>query len=144
VVKRNIDSNWQGHEPATSAALIDVLTTATTGSARVSRSDRILFTACEFWASARNHVLSEQLSDDAVAQLESAEASFGIIGLVKSATILRNARRDLTEVDPPVPLADVARAIERSLADVDEPVDQMIAQFANEQARHRHHNNENP
>ncbi len=63
-------SDWEGHKPSTSAALLEVITTAATGSARVCRDDRILFTACEFWASARNKTLLQQLSEDAISQLQ--------------------------------------------------------------------------
>ena len=124
-------SDWEGHNPTTSAVLLDVMTTATTGSAKVSRSDRVLFTACEFWASARNHTLFEQLSDDAVPQLLGAETAFIAIGLTETAKIVRQGHMALTQVNRPVSLRGVAEIIERSLAGIREPVDQMIAEFAN-------------
>jgi len=128
--------NWEGHKPKTSEVLLDVLTTATTGSAKVSRGDRVLFTACEFWASARNRTLLEQLTDDALPQLRAAEAAFTVIGLKKSASIVQHGRLSLS-LDNPVPLATVADTIERALATIDEPVDQMIADFADSQTAER-------
>jgi hypothetical protein len=125
----NATPNWEGHERDTSERLLDVIITASTGSAKVSRSDRILFVACEFWAAARNCTLIEQLRDDSVAQLQAAEESFAEIGLAKSAKCLRLGRTALT-ADPPAPVQDVAENIEKWLADVDEPVDLMIAEFA--------------
>lgn len=116
--------------------LLDVITTAATGSAKVSRSDRVLFTACEFWASARNGSLLAQLNDDALTQLRAAEASFTVIGLTQAASILRRGRMALS-VDTPAPLPEVVNIIEKSLARIDEPVDQMIADFANQQALER-------
>jgi hypothetical protein len=129
--------DWEGHEPDTSARLLDVLITATTGSAKVSRSDRILFVACEFWAAARNHSLHEQLHTGAVAQLREAEEAFTAIGLTHAAGCLRLGRLALT-VDPPTPLKDVAENVENWLATVDEPVDLKIAEFAKKQATDRH------
>jgi hypothetical protein len=130
-------SNWKGHKPTTSAVLLDVLTTATTGSAKVSRSDRVLFTACEFWASASNGTLLGQLSDDAAPQLRAAEAAFTAIGLTKTAGIVQSGRIALAACDSPKSLQQVAEAIERALSTVDEPVDQMIAEFADRQTLER-------
>ncbi len=135
--KKNTSQDWEGHKPATSALLLDVITTATTGSAKVSRADRVLFTACEFWASARNGSLLSQLSDDAVTQLRAAEAAFTVIGLKKAAGIVQRARMDMMKTSPPVPLQAVADNLEKELATLDEPVDQMIADFANNQALDR-------
>ena len=129
--------NWEGHQPATSERLLDVMTTATTGSAKVSRSEKALFTACEFWASARNRTLLGQLSDDAITQLRAAEVSFTVIGLTQVAKVLRRARVDLTEIDPPPALSDVAENIEKDFAGSGEPVDQALADYASELARAR-------
>ena len=128
--------DWEGHKPKPSEVLLDVITTATTGSAKVSRGDRVLFTACEFWASARNRTLFEQLTDSALPQLRAAEAAFTVIGLKKAARIVQHGRLSLT-LDIPVPLSTVADAIEKALADIDEPVDQMIADFADSQTGER-------
>jgi hypothetical protein len=117
--------------------LLDVMTTATTGSARISRSEKALFTACEFWASARNRSLLGQLADDALTQLRAAEASFTVIGLTQVASVLRRARAELMETDPPPLLRDVVENIEKCLADSGEPVDQALADFASELALSR-------
>jgi hypothetical protein len=130
-------SNWKGHKPATSVVLLDVMTTATTGSAKVSRSDRVLFTACEFWASASNGTLLGQLSDDPGPQLRAAEAAFTVIGLTKTAGIVQSGRVALTDCDSPQSLRQVAESIEKALSTVDEPVDQMIADFADRQTLER-------
>ena len=135
--KRPGNSHWEGHERATSTTLLDVLTTAATGSARVSHSDRVLFTACEFWAAARNYTLVDQFSEDAVDQLRSAEAAFTIIGLTKTADTVRRVRVSMTESVPPAALKSVADALEKALAQIDEPVDHRIAEYANEQALER-------
>ncbi len=135
--KKNENRDWEGHKPATSALLLDVITTAATGSAKVSRADRVLFTACEFWASARNGSLLGQLSDSPVAQLRAAEAAFTVIGLKEAAAIVQRGRMEMMKTTPPVPLRVVTDSIEREMATLDEPVDQMIADFANRQASDR-------
>ena len=129
--------NWEGHKPATSAELLNVITTAATGSAKLSQSDRVLFTVCEFWASARNRTLSTQLADDAVSQLRAAEVAFTAIGLSKAASIVRRARTDITESNAPVPSTQIIDNLEIALAENDESVDQVIADFADQQARER-------
>jgi hypothetical protein len=135
--RKETAGNWEGHQPATSARLLDVMTTATSGSAKVSRSEKVLFTACEFWASARNRNLLGQLCDDAITQLRAAEASFTAIGLTQVASVLSRARVDLVEKHPPPALRDVVENVEKCLADSEEPVDQALADYASELARHR-------
>ena len=129
--------NWQGHKPATSAELLNILTTATTGSAKLSRSDRVLFTVCEFWASARNRTLVTQLADDAESQLRAAEVAFTAMGLSNAGSIVRRARMDLAESDVPIPLVQIVENMENALADNQESVDQVIADFADQQAQLR-------
>jgi hypothetical protein len=135
--ERDKTPNWEGHKPATSAELLIVMTTATTGSAKLSRSDRVLFTVCEFWASARNGTLLTQLADDAVNQLRAAEIAFTAMGLSNAASIVHRARLDLTESNAPVPSAQIIENMENALVDNDESVDQVIADFADQQGRCR-------
>src|SRR5258708_809123 len=99
--RKDTIGNWEGHQPATSARLLDVMTTATSGSAKVSRSEKVLFTACEFCASARNRNLLGQLSDDAIPHLRAAEPSFTVMGLPQVAAVWRHARSVLRGPDPP-------------------------------------------
>jgi hypothetical protein len=137
LLERDKTPNWEGHKAATSAELLNVMTTAITGSAKLSQSDRLLFTVCEFWASARNRTLLTQLADDAVSQLRAAEIAFTAMGLSNTASIVRRARMDLTESSAPVQLTQTIEIMENSLADSYEFVDQVIADFADQQARAR-------
>ena len=129
--------DWSGHERDTSALLLDVLTTATSGSAKISRADRVLFTACEFWAAARNGSLTELLRGAPVARLRAAEAAFNVIGLTKATRVLHHGRMALTENASPAALRNVVEFIETSLADLDERVDRIIADYAGHQALDR-------
>jgi hypothetical protein len=113
------------------------MTTATTGSAKLSQSDRVLFTVCEFWASVRNGTLMTQLAEDAASQLRAAEIAFTAMGLSNAASIVHHARLDLTELNAPVPLTDIVESMENALADNDESVDHVLADFADQHARDR-------
>jgi hypothetical protein len=129
--------NWEGHKPATSAELLNIITTATTGSAKLSRSDRVLFTVCEFWASARNRTLLTHLAEDPVSQLRAAEIAFTAMGLSNAGSIVRRARMDMADSNEPVPSAQIIENMENALADNRESVDQVIADFADQQAQLR-------
>ena len=141
---RDKTSNWEGHKPATSAELLNVITTATTGSTKLSQSDRVLFTACEFWASVSNGTLMTQLAEDAASQLRAAEIAFTVVGLSNAARIVHRARLDLIEPNAPVPLTQIVENMENALADNDESVDQVLADFADQQARGRMNRSDRP
>jgi hypothetical protein len=137
LVERDKTASWQGHKAATSAELLKILTKATTGSAKVSWSDRVLFTVCEFWASARNRSLLTLLDDEPFSQLRAAEIAFAEIGLSNAASIVRRARLDLAESKMSVPSIQMVENMEKALADNYESVDQVIADFADRQAQRR-------
>jgi hypothetical protein len=93
---------------------------------------------CEFWTSARNGTLMTQLAEDAASQLRAAEISFTVMGgLSNAARIVHRARLDLTEPNAPVPLTQIVENMENALADNDESVDQVLADFADQQTRGR-------
>jgi hypothetical protein len=123
---------WEGHRPATSAELLNVITTGAAGSAKLSQSDRVLFTVCEFLASARNGTLVAHLAED---QLREAEIAFTAVGLSNAARIVHRARLDLTEPNASIPLTQIIETMKNALADDDESVDQVLADFADQQAR---------
>jgi hypothetical protein len=129
-------NGWGGHRRATSEALFAVLLKAA-GGGEFSRAERVLFTACEFWAAVNNRSLRQHLSDSAIARLQDAEESFETIGLVSVAALLRSGRISLTGASPPVPLRRVAATIEETLTRTAEPVDELIADFAREQTWER-------
>ena len=123
-------ADWKGHMPATTRALLVAMTRATATPLEVSEDDRILFTACEFWASARHRGLFHRLRNDAVAQLAAAETAFHVIGSQKVARVLREAQHTLTSHNPPVPFQDLCESMQVALAAIDESVDQLLAEFA--------------
>jgi hypothetical protein len=136
MTKRDTAQIWEGHKPGTSSALFDLATTAASGRVKFSWSERALFTACEFWAAARNQSLGSHLSDDPREQLHAAEGSFEAMGLTRTATIIRRGRAKLVG-SRPVSSRQVAREIEIALASVDEPVDEVLENFANARAQEK-------
>jgi hypothetical protein len=139
LAERDKTPNWQGHKAVTSAELLDIMTKAATGSAKLSRADRVLFTVCEFWASARNRTLMTQLDDEPFSQLRAAEIAFAEIGLSNAASIVRRARLELAESKASVPSVQFVEKLENALAEDYESVDQVIADFADRQAQRRSH-----
>jgi hypothetical protein len=125
---------WRGHELATSEALLALFLKAQSGGKDFSRAERVLFTACEFWAAAKNGTLREYLPfSTAIGKLVDAEESFETIGLVDLARSLRSGLARLGRVDTSMSIKAVLTSIEDSIAKSDEPVDKLLAQFACEQ-----------
>ena len=111
LLKRAVIDHWPGHRPATSEVLQGLFERASVGGNHFTRAERMLATACEFWAAAKNRTLREHLGETAVGQLRAAEESFSAIGLVRIVNILRRGRSDLS-ADPPVCLRTMAAGIE--------------------------------
>ncbi|MDP9011738.1 MAG: hypothetical protein M3O41_03590 [Pseudomonadota bacterium] len=120
---------WDGHKPVTSSVLLGLLTTAHTGKTRFSNSQRVLFTACEFWAAAQNRTLVDHLGEAMESRLGAAELSFSVIGLNKTAMVLKRARMQLV-VDASAPVEQIIEDMEDALSAIDEPVDRAIELFA--------------
>ena len=125
-------TEWTGHKPATSTVLLDLVTTAHTGRTRFSRSERALFTACEFWAASRNHSLTEFFASEPAAQLQAAENAFSLIGLTETASALKAARLRVAAIQPADSVKEIADDLETQLSRIEEPVDSTLARFARE------------
>jgi hypothetical protein len=123
--------DWLGHRGTTTVVLGELLTRcAGVDTPELAWEERVLFTACEFWAAAMNRELRQHLGKTASAELCAAEESFAEIGALHVATTLRLARLVLMEVTPAIPLQNVVGAIEDGLARTEDLVDDLIAQFA--------------
>ena len=123
-------AEWKGHMAATRGALLAAMGRATAAPETISQSDRVLFTACEFWASAMNDGLFSRLRLDAIAQLEAASAAFHVIGVHKVEAVLQRGQTALTSRGPLVSLQQVCESMQMELATMDEPVDRLLAEFA--------------
>ena len=127
-------TEWRGHSERTSAVLERLLTRcAGQAKPRLTRGERVLFTACEFWAAAMTESMRKHLGQAPESQLAAAEQAFIEVGARRVATTLRLARIDLTYANPPIAPAKIAGTIEEALATTEDPVDDLLAIFANEQ-----------
>ncbi len=128
-------NGWAGHSPATSNMLFNVLIKAHGGDGSISYAERVLFTACEFWADAKNRTLTARLASDGIQELQGAEEAFAAVGLVRVPAILRFERIHLAGNAACVSWRTVANRIEAALEVADEPVDVRLAEFALERTR---------
>jgi len=128
-------NDWCGHSPVTSNMLFKVLIKTLGGDANISYADRVLFTACEFWADAKNHTLGARLAKAGIEELRAAEVAFEAIGLIRIPAILRFERMYLVSADSRESWQAIAMRIETAVAEADEPVDLRLAEFAIERTR---------
>ncbi len=126
-------TRWRGHIPRTSAALFAILSDAQTGGTRFSYAERVLYTACEFWAAAMNGTLVEHFGSTAEAILRNAEESFAAMGLSSVETLLAKARSHLATTASAHPARQLAADLQTALHRLEEPVDQLIGRYAREQ-----------
>ncbi len=126
-------TQWQGHQRSTSDLLIGLMLRARAGREDFSRAERVLYTACEFWAAARNRSLKQYLAEDPHRVLSAAEECFAAMDLESIAALLRLQRVALANQDSPPKLDQVSNDIEEDLARIGPAVDEKIAQFACEQ-----------
>lgn len=131
-------AKWRGHRGTTTVVLEELLTRCSgVDTPDVAREERVLFTACEFWAAAMNRELRQHLATAADADLRAAEESFAEIGALHVAWALRLGRFVLMEATPRIPLQNVVNAIEDELARTEDLVDDLIARFAARRSRDR-------
>jgi len=123
-------SGWSGHKPATSTAMLALLSKASAGVESFSYAERVFFVACEFWAAAMTRTLVHHLADQAQSKLYQAEDAFRTIGLVGVEKVLRLGYVEFSAASPPKSLAQTAANIENELLRADESVDEAIEVFA--------------
>ena len=122
-----------GHTATTSASLLKVLQKAQAAGTRFSHTERVMYTACEFWIAAVNHSLTRYLGNIPKIVLRDAEAAFAAIEISSVANILREARNSLMVATPVILTEQVVALIQQSLDRLEESVDEMIGKFAAEQ-----------
>jgi len=135
--ERDMTNRWPGHAPTTSKLLLKVLLRAQSGDEGFSYAERVLFTACEFWAAAKTRNLHAHLGLDANHRLRVAEEAFAVVGLVSIPTILRLERIHLCDQASPASLRGMAIRIEDALGRDEESVDVKLCEFACDQSRDR-------
>jgi hypothetical protein len=120
---------WDGHKSSTSEVLLGLLAAAHTGRIRFSLSQRAFFIVCEFWAASQNRSLVSHLGDAVEFRLRNAETAFNVVGLFNMASLLTHARIQLT-LESPISTERVLTDLEKAFSAVDEPIDNIIEQFA--------------
>jgi hypothetical protein len=125
----------QRHGPTatTSTSVLDMLGQAQAGGTRFSHTERVLYTACEFWVATVNRSLVRHLGIIPKVILRDAEAAFAAIEIPTVADILRDARVSLLSADTPAAAGEILVRLQRTLEHVSEPVDNLIGKFAIEQ-----------
>jgi len=109
--------------PATRARLASILERVVQGDARFTLAERVLVTACEFWALAMAGELHSQTELRAIGKLRFASTVYEAIGADGVADELRIAHGDLARLQ--------TRLQRKSRLRVSaEPVDQLLAQLA--------------
>jgi hypothetical protein len=74
--------NWPGHLPITCMVLFSILKRATTEECEFSRDERVLVTACEFWAAVSASELRAHLGSQPTERLRAAGIALGSLGAV--------------------------------------------------------------
>ena len=121
---------WRRHFPITSFVLQALLTKALAPDSELTREERILYTACEFWAAVAARELMPLLGSTPGRQLLLFAAAFDEIGAVRTASAIRNSIVEFNGVQLESQLRRVNLALEARLLSSDESVDAEIARFA--------------
>jgi hypothetical protein len=124
---------WRGHFPITSIVLYGLLDKAQSrGDEQFSEDERVLFTACEFWAAAANRSLDEHLGGEPVERLRAAQAAFARIGAVRVANTLGVAADYRLGRPMSAPPSASVTELEQRLLKTADKVDDLISAFAAE------------
>ena len=119
-----------GHTATTSASVLELLKQAQAGGGRFSHTERVLYTACEFWVAAVNRSLVRHLGIIPKVILRDAEAAFAAIDIPSVADILRDARVSLLTAEISGTAGEIVLRLQRTLEHHKEPVDDLIGKFA--------------
>jgi hypothetical protein len=122
---------WRGHFPITSFVLLELLRKAEAGGRDFSRAERVLFTACEFWAAVATRSLTTYLKVDAIERLDSACVALASIGAIRVADVVRVVLGEHPASGRATPVRELAADLENRLLNTPgDNVDQLIASYA--------------
>jgi hypothetical protein len=119
-----------GLTAATSTSVLEMLRQSQADGGRFSHTERVLYTASEFWVATVNRSLVRYLGIIPRVILRDAEAAFAAVEIPTVADILRDARVSLLAAETPAAAGEVVARLQRTLEHVREPVDNMIGKFA--------------
>ena len=126
---REVDT-WRGRFPNTSLVLRALLEKAVTAGSELSREERLLYTACEFWAAVAATSLAGLLGSTAGQQMRIAAAAFEEIGSARTARAISRASAKFEAIQSVSQLRGLAHTLEARLLAIGEPVDALIARYA--------------
>ena len=122
---------WRGIYPITAFVRDALRKKAASGLlGGLSAPEETLLTVCEFWFAVNTGALAERLKSDAIVHLLRTQGAFGRLGAVRIASTLRAAIAQLTREQQPASVLATAAHIEEALSRTEDPVDDLIAQFA--------------
>ena len=122
--------SWTGHLPVTSVALLSILERIASGETLFSRVERGFYVACEIWAAINARDLEALFVSVGTGPLREAHAPFSAIGAQHVANILRNEIFARVAASADTDHRKRLAALEERLRRVPEPVDELIARFA--------------
>ena len=121
---------WSGHFPITHFVLQALVRKQAQNGTQLSRAERVLLTACQFWAAVARRELSQYLASECVQRLVVAFEAYTEIGAVRIASALRIAIVHCPDDPSRDWLARNMLNVEGCLLDTEDPIDQLIAGFA--------------
>ncbi len=122
--------SWSGHYPVTAAVLLRLLEREAADRRAFTYQERLFCTLCEFWAAVRNRELFEHLGSDPLNTLINAGFGFHKIGVPAAAARIAVASRGWRVAMTPGYHRRCATALEDSLLETTDTIDQRIARFA--------------
>ena len=121
---------WQGSLPLASASLISIVEKAAKGGVQFSLAERALFLACEFWSAISARRVIEHLGAGSIYALRYMSIIYSAIGAHGAARAMVDAIGELEGASHPQSQHKSLASLQVSLLKTQEPVDELIARFA--------------
>ena len=127
---QDMHSLWGGHSAVTRSKLLEILERADGGCEDFSMADRILFTACEFWAAVEAGTLKAFLGTTALEQLRCSAFAYKAIGAAEVARELEVALRVLSLADTSHGRTECIESLQDRLRSSAAPTGDLIDKFS--------------
>jgi len=121
---------WTGHLPITRIVVFSILNRATTDESDFSRDERVLCTACEFWAAVSTDELHAHLGSQPQDRLRAAAFALNSLGAVVLAQAILAGLRELRKLNSQKHRDEYVAGLQQRLRATEESVDVLIGLFA--------------
>lgn len=121
---------WPGHLPITRLVVFTILNRAAVHESDFSDDERMLCTACEFWAAVAAGELSDHLGSQPAARLRTAGIALRSLGAEASPRHIFTALDELRNLRPGVQCDEAIVHLARQLQATDESIDELLGLFA--------------